>query len=190
MSGKEGSKREDEDGRRNYDSSMELDRKRPLQRPSQSLQCFKSSTKNSGILQVTDRTSSTNRSNLSIGSKVDSYKPPHRRIPYTHIDDRRAKGLCFWCDEKYTFGHKCANKKLFSLILEPTEEAEEQGEEILNCDESPVITLHALYGLQGDSAVANQLSCELHSIPVQKVMVANGDCIVCTDICKGFRWKM
>lgn len=42
---------------------------------------------------------------------------------------KRAKGLCFWCDENFTFGHKCTHMKLYSLTMEETGEEEETEEE-------------------------------------------------------------
>lgn len=60
------------------------------------------------------------------------YQPPHKRVTPTEIEERRSKGLCFWCDEKYTFSHKCASKHLFTLILEP----EEEGEDVTNEEEA------------------------------------------------------
>lgn len=50
------------------------------------------------------------------------YISPHKRFISAEIDGKRANGVCFWCDEKYTFGQKCANKRLYSLIMELTEE--------------------------------------------------------------------
>ena len=33
------------------------------------------------------------------------------------MDDKRAKGLCFWCDEKFGMGHRCGNKQLHRLEI-------------------------------------------------------------------------
>lgn len=67
------------------------------------------------------------------------------------MEDIRSKGLCFWCDEKYTFGHKCDNRRLYSLILEPMEEEdelEEEIEEVGAAADDPIISLHALHVVQ------------------------------------------
>ena len=48
------------------------------------------------------------------------------------MSDKRAKGLCFWCDEKYENGHKCKGKRpqLFHIEVEDDEEeGQEEGEE-------------------------------------------------------------
>lgn len=70
------------------------------------------------------------------------------------LDEKRAKGLCFWCDEKFTFGHKCTNKKLYSLTLEETVEEEEEPleskevEEEVEGEESTTLSLHALHDIE------------------------------------------
>ena len=50
-----------------------------------------------------------------------------RLLPQTEYHERRRKGLCFTCDEKYTPKHICKNKQYKVMILEDIEE--EGGEE-------------------------------------------------------------
>lgn len=48
------------------------------------------------------------------------YKPTMKPIKFVRnneLDQRKAKGLCFWCDERYVPSHKCRNKKLYSLCI-------------------------------------------------------------------------
>lgn len=40
---------------------------------------------------------------------------PFKRITFNEMQLRRAKGLCFNCDEKYSPAHKCPNKRLLLL---------------------------------------------------------------------------
>ncbi|XP_016172540.1 uncharacterized protein LOC107614929 [Arachis ipaensis] len=40
---------------------------------------------------------------------------PHRRLTAAEIKQRREKGLCYYCDEKYSVGHKC--KSSFLLLV-------------------------------------------------------------------------
>lgn len=63
--------------------------------------------------------------------KPTAYGQAHRWFTSAEIDETRAKGLCFWCDEKFTFGHKCANKKLYTLVLEPADAEEEIVETVM-----------------------------------------------------------
>lgn len=48
------------------------------------------------------------------------YKPimkPIKSVRNNELDQRRAKGLYFWCDERYVPSHKCRKKKLYSLCI-------------------------------------------------------------------------
>jgi hypothetical protein len=78
-----------------------------------------------------------------------TYKPI-RPIRTKEMDDRRAKGLCFWCDEKCVPRHRCRNKKLYSLcIIKDDEENLEEGEpiEIMNVEVlTPHLSLQAIQG--------------------------------------------
>lgn len=52
------------------------------------------------------------------------------RLSLEEMNEKRAKGLCFFCDEKYTVGHKCKNaKQLYLLQLEEQEEIEQSQQE-------------------------------------------------------------
>ena len=43
------------------------------------------------------------------------------------LDERREKGSCFNCDNKYSKGHKCSEKKLFYIDCEEEEPKEEEA---------------------------------------------------------------
>ena len=47
------------------------------------------------------------------------------------MDDKRAKGLCFWCDEKFGMGHRCGNKQFHRLEIwdDQGDVYEERGDE-------------------------------------------------------------
>lgn len=78
-------------------------------------------------------------------------QPPHKRVSNAKIEERRANWFCFLCDEKFTFGHKCSGKRLYSLALEPAEEGEKVEEStLLEPEEGDVaeLSLHALHGLE------------------------------------------
>lgn len=38
-----------------------------------------------------------------------------RRLTLTEINDKKSKGLCFHCDEKYVPRHVCKKNKLFLM---------------------------------------------------------------------------
>ena len=60
-------------------------------------------------------------SNIYRENNVPSYKPPQRLTPQ-QLDERRAKGLCFNCDNKYSKGHKCGENKLFYIECKEEEQ--------------------------------------------------------------------
>lgn len=73
--------------------------------------------------------------------------------PVIDFDDRRAKGLCFWCPEKYVRGHHCKKKELFSIEVIQLEEDEEGIEQNNTDDEqeaseidNPQISVYAIDG--------------------------------------------
>ena len=79
--------------------------------------------------------------------------PQPTRLTPQQLEERRAKGLCFNCDSKYSKGHKCGEKKLFYIDCE-WEEAEDQEpsqtkeiEEITQEEITPTISCHALAGI-------------------------------------------
>jgi len=42
---------------------------------------------------------------------------PTKTLRNKELDERRAKGLCFWCDEKLIPDHRCRNKRVYSLCI-------------------------------------------------------------------------
>ena len=52
------------------------------------------------------------RPDINLDSK---FKLPLQRLSLAQIEERRKKGLCFNCDEKFQPGHHCKSAKLFLL---------------------------------------------------------------------------
>ncbi|KAL4611211.1 hypothetical protein ACB092_08G107100 [Castanea dentata] len=87
-------------------------------------------------------------------------KIPIKRITPAQMDERRKKGLCYNCDEKWRPGHKCKNVKLFLLEgiditprlqsgVQITELDEKLGSDLsktVEQEEDVGITLYALTG--------------------------------------------
>ncbi|RVW71683.1 Transposon Ty3-I Gag-Pol polyprotein [Vitis vinifera] len=88
----------------------------------------------------------------------------HQNFSNRDLDERRAKGLCFWCDEKFTPGHKCKRKQLYvmqiqvetdgegpegNLQMEGLDEEDEQIQLSLNAlmsnEDSQTMTLNGNY---------------------------------------------
>lgn len=81
---------------------------------------------------------------LSIPIKTSA---PIKKLTWDEMQKRRAQGLCFNCNEKFTFGHKCQRPQLLLLegdgdFKECIEEEEDQTER----PAEPEISLHALTG--------------------------------------------
>ena len=62
-------------------------------------------------------------------SKNSELGQPVRKLTQKDFDDRRSKGLCFGCDEKYFRGHVCKKKQLFMLEAEEEEEIYEEAQQ-------------------------------------------------------------
>ncbi|KAF9662444.1 hypothetical protein SADUNF_Sadunf18G0053900 [Salix dunnii] len=77
-------------------------------------------------------------------SSLPSNQRTFKRLSRGEMDERRAKGLCFNCDEIYNRGHQC--KRLFWLDgVEESVQGELEDHD--NCeDDTPEISLHAIIG--------------------------------------------
>ncbi|GKA17130.1 retrotransposable element Tf2 [Tanacetum coccineum] len=74
--------------------------------------------------------------------------PARKQLTQKEYKEKRTQNLCFYCDQKYTPGHKCVGQ-LYSLVVLADEEEEyfevEEGDDELNVqDEIPQILLNAL----------------------------------------------
>jgi hypothetical protein len=47
--------------------------------------------------------------------------PNIKRISPAEMQLRRDKGLCYWCDDKFSFTHKCPNRQLMMLHYDDPE---------------------------------------------------------------------
>nr|GMD52163.1 uncharacterized protein LOC109178468 [Ipomoea batatas] len=86
-----------------------------------------------------------------LGGAVSSgNQPPERRLPRSEYQRRRASGLCFHCDERWTPAHNCRN--LFLLVIDDAAppSADEDffvPDQLDQTDlEHPEISLHAITG--------------------------------------------
>lgn len=77
-----------------------------------------------------------------------------RTLTPAELSEKRAKNLCFWCDERYTPGHKCKGKKPQFFHIEMTEdedevepELESQGEAETTDNQCAHISLEAVEGI-------------------------------------------
>ena len=88
---------------------------------------------------------------------------PIRRLTSTEMAARRARGLCFNCDEHFTPGHRCKTKQFLCLLASAPDDEADPAIEILPpataadpdaipptgdvmADETPAISFHAFAG--------------------------------------------
>ncbi|PHT63350.1 hypothetical protein T459_32813 [Capsicum annuum] len=99
-------------------------------------------------------TSRTTAAAVTPGDKVTATNPFVKRLTYAEMDARRAKRLCYNCDDPYVQGHQC--KKLFWLKIENAEFEDLQtainkkleSKDIPTSSGEPAILLHAITGKQ------------------------------------------
>jgi len=56
----------------------------------------------------------------------DQKNPNVKRISPVEMQVRKEKGLCYLCDDKFSFSHKCPNKHLMLLQIDDEQEVEEE----------------------------------------------------------------
>nr|TKR84335.1 hypothetical protein D5086_0000258830 [Populus alba] len=74
-----------------------------------------------------------------------------RRITNQEARERREKGLCYYCDEKFIPGHRYERPQLF--MIEDTshtslEESTDDSQDMLNSEDMPEISFHAIVGAE------------------------------------------
>jgi hypothetical protein len=101
----------------------------------------------------------TRRTNPNIyreNNAPSSKTPQPTRLTPQQLEERKEKGLCFNCDNRYSKGHKCGEKKLFYIDCEYEEEQEHEQEpsqdeniESISSEELiPMISCNALVGIR------------------------------------------
>ncbi|XP_022008416.1 uncharacterized protein LOC110907795 [Helianthus annuus] len=78
------------------------------------------------------------------------------RLTSKELEQKRAKGECFWCTEKFVPGHVCAKPRKQLYIIEADEEEEksiEEGESDKEDETNHQISIHALTGIPSYSTM-------------------------------------
>jgi len=155
------------------------------------------------------------------------YKPtinPTIPIRNKELDETRAKGLCFWCDEKFIPKYKCKNKRLYSPCIVGDEDDEVKHnngfkkETFIHEQITPHISIntlevvisfltsrvsgqvdkHPLFILVNSGSthnfiniyLANKLQYNLIAIKPLTMEATNRETMLCTTVCKDFKWKI
>ncbi|XP_022040582.1 uncharacterized protein LOC110943134 [Helianthus annuus] len=79
-------------------------------------------------------------------------------LPTKEMNEKRLRGECFWCPEKFTSTHKCPRKQLY--VLEIDDQESDEGTELQNEEtlidttvDDPLISIHALTGVPSFSTM-------------------------------------
>ncbi|XP_038904464.1 uncharacterized protein LOC120090832 [Benincasa hispida] len=67
-----------------------------------------------------------------------------KRLSDNKMQNRRDKGLCYQCEEKYTPGHRCKRKELSILLYHNEEEGTEKAEESSKVEAPATTTLESM----------------------------------------------
>lgn len=91
-----------------------------------------------------------------------------KRLTLEELNDKKKKGLCFHCNEKFTPGHDCRKKKLFVIMGDESEATEDTSEDLAviweadnvveNQEQEPDagISIHAISGSKGTNTIKIQ----------------------------------
>jgi hypothetical protein len=99
----------------------------------------------------------TRRTNPNIyreNNAPSSKTPQPPRLTPQKLEERKEKGLCFNCDNKYIKGHKSGEKKLFYIDCEEEEEQEQEPSQHENVEAisfeelTPTISCNELVGIR------------------------------------------
>nr|XP_009797113.1 PREDICTED: uncharacterized protein LOC104243599 [Nicotiana sylvestris] len=126
-----------------------------------------------------------NISSTSVGpsNSPPQNRPPIKRLSHAELQSRRERGLCYYCEEKYTAGHKCKSPPQLLLLTnepevvlsmpEPFLSDEVLAEELqcLEIQEHSTISYHALTG--GHSPSTLRFTGQINGSSVQ-VLVDGG----------------
>ncbi|XP_062119217.1 uncharacterized protein LOC133832962 [Humulus lupulus] len=138
---------------------------------------------------------------------------PVKKLTSTEMKDRRDRGLCYTCDEKFNYGHKCKNKMLIMCVQrdEDVESGTETGvlefetteEEVslnsLSNSMNPrifrIMAKHEKESLEVlvdtgsnnnfiQESLVYQLQLSFEETKRFKVYMGNGNFLLCSKICK------
>ncbi|KAD1690211.1 hypothetical protein E3N88_42456 [Mikania micrantha] len=143
-----------------------------------------------------------------------------RRLSHKEIEEKRANGECFGCTEKYSPGHQCKNKQLFSIeLIDVEDDVSQLVDEVSDQGEfKPFISLNVIMGVPSfstmrirrsvgtkplqilidsgsthnflDLDLAIKMHCPMKEVEELNVTVADGNKMPCNRLCENFKWMM
>jgi hypothetical protein len=137
-------------------------------------------TKNSPITPKTDPNTTQNQQKNQLPPLLPTpnQKPMAiRNISPAEMQLRREKGLCYFCDDKFSHTHRCPNRRLMMLHLTDGEgeKLDPDPPEIITTEESEEVQHHlSLNAMKGNSGMGTiRFTGTIGNIPVQ-VLVDGG----------------
>ncbi|XP_019462912.1 PREDICTED: uncharacterized protein LOC109361830 [Lupinus angustifolius] len=121
-----------------------------------------------------------------------------KNLSPTFMNERRAKGLCYFCDEPYSTEHGLSHKTLHIHLLE-VEDSEEEGKEAHADDgkgvgqfEAAQISVNALTGIANfrTMRVTGRVGCRIEEINPLLVTVADGTKVKISYVVRNFTWTL
>lgn len=102
--------------------------------------------------------------NMKPNSNGNTRNPNNKNMSAAEIQLRRDKGLCYFCDEKFSYTHKCPNKHKFMMLQltddEDNEEVDENKEpqnttpeQQMNKGDEHQLSLNAMKGGMGKGTI-------------------------------------
>lgn len=113
-----------------------------------------------------------NTQSRKLGSNGSSWNsvPPIKKLSSSEMKERRDKGLCYNCDDKYSPGHRCKTQRLYLLDGAPVENDETEEEtgdsQLVRTEDFPEISLHAISGTLNPQTMRLKGTIGKHSVVV------------------------
>nr|GEU50102.1 retrotransposable element Tf2 [Tanacetum cinerariifolium] len=119
--------------------------------------------------------------------------PMRKRLSQKEMEEKRAKNLCFYCDQRYVPCHKCTGQVYLLEVFLDEEESQEEEEIVFGMVGKTQI--HILIDTSSthnfiDTKVAKKVGCLVKNTCPLQVSVAGGKTLVSTNICPDFVWKL
>ncbi|WVZ21224.1 hypothetical protein V8G54_008546 [Vigna mungo] len=107
-----------------------------------------------------------------------------KKISPAEMQLRRDKELCYFCDDKFTFNHKCLNRQFLLLQLDVDE-----GEEFVSCESQPITEIEGVESSNNflPPRIAKFLKLPVEPAPFFKVMVGNGNYMIAEGVIRDLK---
>lgn len=144
-----------------------------------------------------------------------SHSLPIKKLSPAELKERRDKGLCFTCDEKFNFGHKCKNRMLILCGYDEDEPEDSKNDSLQEFEENTedevslnslsnsmnprIFRIMAQHGKETlevlidtgshnnfiQEALVSELQLTWEDTKRFKVYMGNGNFLLCSKICRG-----